>query len=1221
MKRKNCEICGLDFLVRNYINHMRSAKHIQKSLENCEIDGIFKVIKAAFDCRLATFLLENENDNETEVLTPENFMIKHKKQIIDLLQKCIDQHDAIKVHLELFCEAEIASKNETEILKLGSGNKNLTRSTDINEFLDEIVEKLKVQSENFEIRNSGWTLLNVKHLLINVNKFCPLSGKSFVKLPKFLESKKAIINVKNNDNLCFLWSLLAFKELQINPKRKNSQRLVNKTNLKRLSVLFPNYNRFKFPMSLKHIDKFEKTYNISINVFGFNEVANEITGPLHCTKNEKMENHVNLLLIENDDGSHFTLIKDLSKLVMSQKTKKKKRAFICNCCLVFFSSIKKLKLHKSRGDCYKTITNMPTENLNIVQFKNYHKMMKIPIAIYADVECILEKIVDDPSGKTHKHRPAAAGFYILNSIDENLSKYKQFSGEKCMKKFISSLIDECKFLYNKFLKHKVPMKPLTEQQIEEFRKATICWICEKSFEPGNVKCRDHCHYEGSYRGAAHVNCNLKLKQVNFIPVLFHNYSNYDLHLTIHEISIRKDLARMSCIPINKNKYISLSSYIKNDENTSEIFEIRFLDSYRFMSESLDSLAKNLPKSDFRELYRVFGKSCDSEHVGLLTQKQVLCYEYLDNFEKLKETSLPPISEFYSSLTNSCISEKDYLHARNIWDRFKITNLEEYMLLYLQTDVLILADTFENFRKVCIEKYKLDPLHYFTTPGLSWDAMLRFTGVQIELITQYEMMRMVNSGVRGGITVNNAKYLNSNNVFLGEKLYDPCKKDSFLIYLDVNNLYGLSLSSPLPLSNFEWDSNEWTVEKILNLEKDDPIGYIFEVDLDYPQSLHDLHDDLPFCAESLSSPISSNQKIKKLILNLNAKKDYICHYLVLKQALQNGLVLKKVSRVLKFNQSPFMASYIEKNTEYRTQATNEFEKNFFKLLNNSIYGKTLESVDKRVDIKFVTKYDNKGSRKLNIETLTASNLYHSFTIIRGDDDKSEAGDFAIIQMKKESITFNRPIQIGFSVLELSKTIMYDFWYNYILKKYSHGRALLGYMDTDAFIIHVTTKNIFEDIKPDIDKYFDTSNFPVNNIHGIPLKNKKVLGKWKFETGEKIIQAFYGLRSKMYLVHVLGDDIIAKAKGVLRHLTKAYTPELYKDVLINKKTMRQEMIKIRSYNHQIYTEKQNKISLCWSDDKRFLMANNINTLAWGNYKIKQFTDKNEEEKGEEEEENTQ
>ncbi len=410
-----------------------------------------------------------------------------------------------------------------------------------------------------------------------------------------------------------------------------------------------------------------------------------------------------------------------------------------------------------------------------------------------------------------------------------------------------------------------------------------------------------------------------------------------------------------------------------------------------------------------------------------------------------------------------------------------------------------------------------------------------------------------------------------------------------------------------------DTSQWTKKKILKLKENDLKGYIFEVDLDYPESLHDLHNDLPFAVENLSSPLEKNKNLTKLILNLNDKKNYVCHYRVLQQCLKNGLELGTVHRVLKFTQSKFLAPYIAKNTEYRTLATNEFEKNFYKLLNNSIYGKTLESVDKHVDIKFVTKADNKGTRQLNIETLTASALYHSFTIIKGNknenDDDENSSDFAIIQLRKESIEFNRPIIIGFCVLEISKTLMYDYHYNYMIEKYGTARCKLLYMDTDSFIYEIFTKDVYSDIKPDIDKYFDTSNFPKNNIYGLPIKNKKAIGKWKFETAEKIIQAFYGLRSKMYLIHILGDDIIAKAKGVLYHLTKTFTPELYKEVLFNKKSLSHEMTKIRSYKHQLYTEKQNKISLSHFDDKRFILEDGINTLAWGHYKEKQLNNKNE------------
>ena len=234
--------------------------------------------------------------------------------------------------------------------------------------------------------------------------------------------------------------------------------------------------------------------------------------------------------------------------------------------------------------------------------------------------------------------------------------------------------------------------------------------------------------------------------------------------------------------------------------------ITFINSFQFMPSSLDSLVKNLPEDTFKYTSNMF----QGEQLNLMKQKGIYRYDFMDSFNKFKLKKLPTKEEFYSILNDEHISDEDYNHAENIWNTFDIKNMGEYHDLYLKSDVLLLADVFENFRKTCLEYYKLDPFHYFTSPGLSWDAMLRMAGITLELMTDIDMFQFIEKGMRGGISYIANRYGEANNKYM--KNYDEKAPSKYIMYLDANNLYGWAMSQALPTGNFKWLSNK----KINNL---------------------------------------------------------------------------------------------------------------------------------------------------------------------------------------------------------------------------------------------------------------------------------------------------------------------------------------------------------------------------------------------------------------------
>ena len=658
-------------------------------------------------------------------------------------------------------------------------------------------------------------------------------------------------------------------------------------------------------------------------------------------------------------------------------------------------------------------------------------------------------------------------------------------------------------------------------------------------------------------------------------MVFHNLSGYDSHLFIRNLGSTK--GNIGCIPNNEQKYISftknieIGSYTNKKGESKPIFhKIRFIDSFKFMATSLDSLVNNLPEEAFNNLERYY----TYDELSLVKRKGVYPYEYMDSLERFKENKLPPKEAFYSRLTGEDISNEDYEHAKNVWDVFGMKNLQDYHDLYNETDVLLLADVFENFRNICMENYKLDPAHYFTAPGLTWDACLKMTGVNLELLSDIDMLLMIEKGIRGGVSMISTRYGKANNKYMG-KSFNEKEPSKYIQYLDANNLYGWAMSKPLPTHGFKW-------MKVDELETWELHSCILEVDLEYPKSLHDLHNGYPLAPEQIVV-----NKVVKLTPNLGDKKKYILHYENLKQYLRLGLKLTHIHRGIKFKESPWLKKYITLNTKLRTQAKNEFEKDFFKLMNNSLFGKTMEDIRNRVNIKLV-------NNEKQAEKLSAKPNFKHCNIF--------SEDLVAIHMKEIKLFFNKPVYLGMCILDLSKTLMYDFHYKYIKQKYG-DKAKLLLTDTDSLMYEIETEDFYKDISGDVKDRFDTSDYPPNHPSGIPSGfNKKVLGMFKDEVNGRYIEEFVGLRAKLYSYKMFEGEESKKCKGVKKSVVKkSITHEDYKKCLFTGKKQLRKMNIIRSYKHEVYTEEVNKVALCSDDDKRYILEDGIHTFALSHYRI--------------------
>ena len=1061
-----------------------------------------------------------------------------KKAVAEKIQLELHKMKGLKVNvtIQITFEKQDGMKMITKQAFFNSKALILLVEKDTDDILQDSTNQIVDKIGKWLSEGSGWTIESVDSHYINIAQYKPLKGSSYMELPEELRNpKKGLVNIKNQDNECFRWCHLA--RVYSDQVKSHCERISHYK--KYVDTL--NYDGIQFPVSIKQIPKIENQNNISVNVFGY---ENKNTFPLYVSQ-KMVEATLDVLLITEGKNQHYVWIKDFNRFMYNQNQHREKKHF-CRYCLQCFST--KEILCKHIPNCFtingKQAIELP-EMGSFVKFTNFHRQLPVPFVIYADFEALTEKLnscqlKDDKSytEKYQKHTGCGYAYKLVCCYDDKYSKPIQlYRGEKSVYKFLESMLKEVEYCKKVNQDHFNKPLALTVDEEKSFKAATKCHICDKNFFKNSKRVRDHCHVTGKYRGAAHNKCNRNFRITHKIPVIFHNLRGYDSHLIMQEIG--KFGKNIQVIPNNMEKYMAffLGKHLK------------FIDSLQFMNSSLQSLVENISPSDMKYTSQEF----QGENLRLMSKKGVYPYDYMDNFDKFNDKQLPTKEKFYSLLNDENISDEDYNHAKNVWNVFKLETMGEYHDLYLKSDVLLLADVFETFRKTCLHYYKLDPCHYFTSPGLSWDAMLKMTGVKLELMSDIDQYLFIEKGIRGGVSYISKRYAKANNKYISN--YNSKEPSNYITYLDANNLYGWAMSQNLPTGGFKWLSpNE------IDLRKETKKGYILEVDLEYPEHLHESHNDYPLAPEKVevkehmlsdySKKIKSEFNIKvggisKLVPNLKPKKNYVAHYKNLQQYLDLGLKATKVHRVLEFKQSPWLKTYIDFNTMKRKEAKSDFEKDFFKLMNNSVFGKTIENLRKRVNVTLIND-PKKLLSHCSKPTFVSCKIFNE--------------NLVAVHKLKTSQILNRPTYVGMCILDLSKTLMYDFHYNFIKEKYGQKAKLL-FTDTDSLTYDITTEDVYKDFWVDKEK-FDFSGYD-SKSEFYDAKNKKVIGKMKDETAGIPIVEFIGLRSKMYSYIKSNEKGCKTAKGIKKNIVKnVIKHEDYKNTLFNNSQMFHKMKTIKS-----------------------------------------------------------
>ena len=1197
-KNKCCLVCDCQCKTKtNFIRHTikcmtQKGSGMFNRLPKLPENTPFKLSKRAFKA----FLQQYELYPEEVIQDAIDFLTMYSDEIKDLFTRLIQKIRSFKVQFCLACTFR-KEVNEITTYTLGyftSDNYIITEARNIDEIITQVREEFDEKIANFESLGSGYILDECDRLDLRIGVYNPFSGGCHVTLPKELISKKAIINIKAKDNKCFLWSICAALFSTSSHPERISQYIEYEK--------YFNMKGVSFPVKLTDIDKFEKnneSLNIGVNVYSYdrNNTSISLVYPLRISKNYNAENLVNLLLFDD----HYFWIKNLNRLIGNFATN---NHHFCHACFASFDRKSRLDIHKERCQKYKpSIALLPDECDKKLYFRQFEKTMKFPYVFYADFECLLIKTdekISDKSKIYQNHQPISYCLIVIGQEkDVVYSSCKR--GENVMEKFY----EELKFLEKKYsfkIQENFPMNALNTEQLSNFRNAENCHICKKPFsmnpnKAGNIelKVRDHCHLTGEYRGAAHPTCNLNFQVPHFIPVIIHNSKGYDSHFIIKYLN---DKIFNKCELIPKNSEQILSFTLDN---------LRFLDSYQFVDESLARMVQNLKDANYE--FPITSKVLEDKINGdenlknLLLRKGIFPYDFFDSVEKFELDHLPDKKDFYSSLIQENISDEDYEHALNIWNKFNIKNFGEYHDLYLLLDTVLLADCFQEFRKVIHNVYGLEPCHFYSIPMLAWSACLKITEVELDLITKVDQYNFIEAGIRGGMSCVNSRFAKANNKYM--KNYDKSKESVYIGYHDCNNLYGFAMNQSLPMGDFEW-VNESEYEKINwnNISTKDEIGYILEVDLEYPEELHDLHSDFPLAPEKCkieNKDLSAYQKdlleylktygyrrapVEKLLTTFNSREKYILHFSNFKLYLNLGMKLKKIHRVLKFRQSKYLQKYIILNAKLRKKAKNEFEKNLFKLMNNSVFGKSIQNQRNQLDIKLCL--NEKQTKKWLIKP-----NYQTFSIL--DENK------ALIQLKKQRVNLNRPIYLGFTCLEYAKYWMYHTYYKWY-KKFYGDNVTLAYTDTDSLLVVVKTEDFYLDLKNNFFSIMDFSNYPKDHFL-YSKRNEKVIGKFKDEFPGVIIEEFVGLKPKLYSILYNEGKFQNTAKGVQKAVIKKHiNHEHYRKCLFKKKVYNTTVRRIQSKGHQLTTVQTDKQVFQPLDDKRYYLNDGIQSIPFGHYMIK-------------------
>lgn len=1190
---KKCDVCNSYFKKGYLKQHQKS--HVHKNALFVRISKNVEKIDKAFGDSVKIYKISSGGEISTK-----DFLEKSTDTVADILELELVQMGAFKYRLEISTLFYHKIQDLQSQRFFCSNYGLLTESDFVSDSIERHYDELVTEIEQYESRGSGWTMIVIQYLTIQLISFTPFRGGSYIKLPKWVQNKKAVINIRNKDEFCFLYCL-AYALYGSNIKK-------NKQIASKYQKYFKNFNigNLMFPLEITQIDSFlkiNKHLDLSINVYSI--IKKNSFNVLRVCEDER-STHIDLLLLESEDSFHYTYISDFSRLFRTKMTgHHKKLGHVCKKCLSYFYDEKSYSLHKTLN-CSNYAYSFPKDYLQFEKFyaRNLHKFLA-----FADIETLVvpidgcENNPNEPYTLFHqKHVPfmTSLKWHSFNN-DPNLDSIKIFKGRDCLIDFIYSLEEDVAYIFENYFKKQYEITELNDKAKAYLRQKfnDVCQICLKKIDfETDTFCIDHDHllppdkphpqskddiFIGNARAYCHSKCNLNFQDKLWFNVFYHNARAFDMKFLV--LALARLGKQMFVIPQSTENYHLVSWNVPlNDIHWSRAY-IRIVDSYKMISSSLSELCKSLKKFPIYEDYilKKYGKIELNEK---FFEKQVLFYEYLTEFNVLYQREFPPREAFYSSLSSTNVSDEDYQYARNLYKKLKFRNLMDYVEFYLISDTYFLMEVFLSFRSFLFDLYTVDIAYYISLPSYSFDCALSYSDVKLQIMKDVNSILFQNKGLRGGFCQGTIKFVEANHRHL--KNFNIFQKETSILALDVCSLYSeIQCEYMLPEGDYTW-LTELEISNILkNIQKyseETEFGYIIECDISYPKELHDKHRDFPLLPTMRKMKGSGT---KKLIADYFDRLNYVAHIKYIAMAVEKGLLLKKVHRGLKFRQSFFLRDYVRRNLSIRQDPQMpKFYTDVMKLCNNAIFGKTIENVENRRKIILVT-----GIQKLH--RYVKSPRLKSVTLF--------ASNLAAVELNKSNVDFDRPKAIGLSILDLSKMYMSTLFYDFLCVIFKDKLRNI-YGDTDSF--HLLTEGCCQLTLKKYNSFFDTSKYSPGNPYKIVPLNKKESGYLADENGCEIIKAFVYVTPKQYcyVTECNGrQGIKKKSKGTSKNIINRLTYENYYEAMKNKVQHTECSYRIGSQNLQVYTIKTNKKVLGTTCNKRYWLPNSVHSLPWGHYKI--------------------
>ena len=827
---------------------------------------------------------------------------------------------------------------------------------ELDSFLNHCISTVYKRSENEQARveGSGWSIRRVDRIRFAICRQEAGVIGDFVAYPKGVRGGQQIYNPNVPGN-CVINSLAIHSYFNENPDAlpKNVTREMHREGDEfwqrrvKLGDLSTN-------ITWQDLDKLEKLNNVNIFIYNLSKYKDR-KYTLHIVrKGKSYENFLPLLLLED---KHVAYIRDLTQFFVSFTNHKTPFKSLCPICLTFFQSKDDQENHTS--GCTSNSTISYPKSGNMVGFTKKEALFPMPYVGFADLEALnkVNNVDDDDNdddGAVKSNilatQEAFLGKYVIIDLrNEKIIRYASFHGTGCIDNFLGSLSKDWKDIYDSHPSYKIHMTPADE---DHFNAATECKVCHSSFSSSNRKVRHHYHSKPThnYAGALCNNCNITFKEkVEFLPVYFHNLT-YDLTLILKQANLSFDFS------VNKKSGFKFYSATYD--------KVKLVDSYNMIKGSLSSLASEHIKNsgDLRYTKETISYlSQTAQDLLLNSGKQFLPYEYLTSLDKLNDRSLPPKEAFYSHLSKTHISNEDYAHAVQVWNECKCNTLLDYVKIYLDLDVALLADVFLQWRHTLLDLFQLDCLYFLTLPSYAIEAFYYKSQTKLESVSNPDLYQLISSNIRGGFTSVGKRHVVADNKDINPQ-FKQGDKSSYLMYVDFNSLYPTTMSMfKFPKGKFKLlspnEQRNFLMQDLSQVDIHGDVGYYLHIDTDpISPNLISKTDAFPLCLSQeiikekdlsdYSRNLLQNYNLnlphgnKKLIAHHYGLKNYLISLPLLQFLLEKGVKVTRVRKIYSFEQSSYLKDFIDNNIMQRANATNPFIKNTLKLINNAIYGRML-----------------------------------------------------------------------------------------------------------------------------------------------------------------------------------------------------------------------------------------------------------------------------------------